>query len=299
MKNNFKYKLPSIFIIIFVFTLSVFYLPVAFTLGDSPQAPAVTIPTSTNVTEGTGAVPVRETPGHPIVPNAPTAATIVQNAPSATNAPPNAPDTANAANAPNGAPTGPPIILSIQYGKGGTVQQYTLQSGQSIFVPIGMPANPSQTINPQEERSTQAYQQQLSHVSDQIAGKITAIQKKQSEIDTEVYMVYRTPLGIEKQALEQDLRNLELRRDQLNSQITAREGLKPVVQPQAPSTIMNGLTVKATIKEGKVVLDVSYGSGKSQIKTTIKGPPDQWLQIFAAEKGKGKDIWARVTPQAP
>lgn len=188
-----------------------------------------------------------------------------------------------------------PLILSIQYGKGGIVQEYTVQSGQAVFVPIGTPANPSQVMNVQDEKNTQAYQQQLSQISEHIASKINAIQRKQSEIDSEVYTVYRTPLGIEKQALQQDLTNLELRRDQLNSQIAARQGDKPVVKPQAPATSMSGLTVVASVKDGKTVLQVSLG----KVQTTIKGPPDQWLQIFAAEKGKGQDIWAKVTPQVP
>jgi len=188
------------------------------------------------------------------------------------------------------------LVLSIQYGKGGSIQEYNINSGETIFVPTGTPANPNvQAMNPQEVKETEAYQQQLSQVSDQIAGKITQIQKKQFQIDNEPYLVYRSPEGIEKQALERDLRDLEQRRDQLNSQRTAKEALKPVQPaPPPPPAVAAGITVTPTIESNTVILRLQSQDKKRS--STVKAPLNEWVIIFAGEKGKGLDIWAKVGP---
>lgn len=187
-----------------------------------------------------------------------------------------------------------PLLLSIQYGKGGSIQEYPITSGQSVFVPSTQAANPTQNVNPQEVKETDAYRQQLGVISDQIAQKITAIQKKQAELDSEVYMVYKAPLNIELMALQSDLVVLQAKRDQITSTRTAKESLKPSQPLPPPPVVATGLNVTPTIQEGKVIIAVET-QGKNKIQTSIKAGPDQWVQIFSAEKGQSQDIWAKVS----
>lgn len=186
-----------------------------------------------------------------------------------------------------------PIILSIQYGKGGGVQEYPINSGESIFVPASEPNNPTINANPQEAKESDAYRQQVGQISDQIAKKISAIQKKQQDLNNEVYPVYKTPLQIEVYNLQSDLQTLQSRRDQISSQRTSKESAKPTIPPTPPTTVASGFTVKPVVAGARVSIIVQT-QGKNPIQTTIESGFDNWVQIFAAEKGQSQDIWAKV-----
>lgn len=187
-----------------------------------------------------------------------------------------------------------PIVLSIQYGKGGGVQEYPINSGESVFIPASEPNNPTINANPQETKESDAYRQQVGQISDQIAKKISAIQKKQQEVNNEVYPVYKTPLQIEVYNLQSDLQTLQARREQISSQRTSKEAAKPTVPPTPPTTVASGFTVKPLVMAGKVRIVVQT-QGKNPIQTTIETGFDNWVQIFAAEKGQSQDIWAKVS----
>lgn len=200
-------------------------------------------------------------------------------------------------NTPEGktAETKQPIILSIQYGKGGGVQEYPIHSGEAVFVPATAPNNPTINANPQEAKESDAYREQVGVLSDQIAQKIAAIQKKQKEVDNEVYPVYKTPLQIEVYNLQNDLKILEARRQQVSSERTSKEATKPTVPPIPPTKFTSGFTVKPIVSSGKVLITVQT-QGKAPVQTTIQTGFDNWVQIFAAEAGQSQDIWAKVSP---
>ncbi len=189
-----------------------------------------------------------------------------------------------------------PILLSIQYGKGGQVQEYPISSGEAVFVPAGEPNNPSINVNPQEAKESDAYRQQMGVLSEQIAQKISLIQKKQQDVNNEVYPVYKTPLQIEVNNLQNDLTVLQARKEQLSAQRTAKEASKPTVPPTPPTKVASGFTVTPIIASGKAKITVQT-QGKNQTQTTIEAAPDVWVQIFSAEKGQSQDIWAKVSPR--
>jgi len=189
-----------------------------------------------------------------------------------------------------------PILLSIQYGQGGAVQDYPINSGEAVFVQSSPASNPSMRVNPQEVKETDAYKDQVGILSQQVAQNISKIRHKQHEVETEVYTVYKTPLVIEKTNLENDLQVLEKRREQLTSQRTAKESLKPTQAPVPPPKVATGLTVKAIISGTKATLIIqTQGQGATQ--TTIQAALGTWVQIFSAENGPSQDIWAKVTPR--
>lgn len=189
-----------------------------------------------------------------------------------------------------------PILLSIQYGQSGAVQDYPINNGDAVFIQAGQASNPTLNVNPQEAKETDAYKEQVGTLSAQVSQNISKIRQKQHEVETEVYTVYKTPLVIEKTNLENDLQVLEKRREQLTSQRTAKEALKPTIPPVPPPKVATGFTVKTTINGARVSLTIqAQGPGATQ--TTIQAALGTWVQIFSAEKGPGQDIWAKVTPR--
>lgn len=195
------------------------------------------------------------------------------------------------------APPLQPLVLSIQYGKGGTIQEFRLKSGEAVFVPTGKPQTPANQQNPQQTKEANAYQQQLGQVSQKIADQITAIQRKQKELDTEIYPTYRAPLDVEVKALQHDLNLLEAQRNQLQSQQVAKEAqksLQPSPPPPTP-TVATGMTVRPVLQGTAANLTIQI-QGKAGAATTITTPINTWVQIFSAEKGQGVDIWSKVAP---
>jgi sensor histidine kinase YesM len=71
----------------------------------------------------------------------------------------------------------------------------------------------------------------MAKISDAISQKISQIQAKQREIDAELYAASKPPLEAELQKLKQELRTLEMQRDQLQTQQAARDMAKPQSQP--------------------------------------------------------------------
>jgi hypothetical protein len=185
-----------------------------------------------------------------------------------------------------------PLVVALQYGKEGGIREFRLNSGDSIFVPSGKSASPlPQTKEPD------AYQQQLGASADQIAQKIAAIQKKQKDIDDELFPAERYPLIIEKNALEQDLHQLEEKRDQLQSEKTAKDSLKSAQSVPLPPEVETGFSLKATLT-GTTITFLLKTQGPVATETSVKASIDQWVQIFSAEQGQGVDIWAKASPSS-
>lgn len=197
----------------------------------------------------------------------------------------------------NQADPSPPreLVLSIQYGKGGSIQEFRLKSGEAVFVQTGKPQSPTGQPDPQAP-ATAAYQKQRGDISQKIADKITAIQNKQKDLDSEIFPAYRAPLALELQALERDLKLLETQRQQLESQQIAKEAQKPSQPPTPPPpTQVRGMTVRVSITGNSASLTMQ-NPDKQASSSTVQIGMNTWIQIFSAEKGQGQDIWAKVAP---
>jgi len=90
-----------------------------------------------------------------------------------------------------------------------------------------MAAMQPKEVSPEER----AYQKKMVEISNAIAEIIIAIQKKQSEIDSETFPAYVPPLQAEKNELKKQLQALEMQRDQYQAQKTAQDLQKQLDKP--------------------------------------------------------------------
>jgi hypothetical protein len=103
--------------------------------------------------------------------------------------------------------------------------------------PVVTPTPPSNqadapSTQPKEESPEErAYQEKMLKISNAITQKITEIQKKQAEIDSELYPAYVPPLQAEKNDLNKQLQALEMQRDQYQAQKTAQDMQKQLSKP--------------------------------------------------------------------
>lgn len=185
-----------------------------------------------------------------------------------------------------------PLTLSIRYGKGGAIRAFRLNNGDSIFVSSAKLSSSTQEANAQGGKETEV-DRQLGVLSDQIAQKITAIQKKQREIDEELFPAERPPLDVERRALERDLRLLEEKRNQLQSQKTAKDARQSALPVPPSPKVETGFTLKANLN-GKVITLIIKPQSSGTL-TSIQSSIDQWVQIFSAEQDQEVDIWAKVS----
>jgi len=189
-----------------------------------------------------------------------------------------------------------PLILSVQYGKGGSVREFHLNDGDSIWVSSEKPGMPAAQPQLAETPEAATYRTQLGVVSQQISEKITAIQKKQAELANELFPAEQQNIATEKTLLENELATLETRRNQLQSQQVAKESLNPPTPPPpTPNTAEVGFSIKIALAEKSATLTLST-SGEERGETSIEAPLNQWVRIIEATKGQGSDIWAKISP---
>ncbi len=93
-------------------------------------------------------------------------------------------------------------------------QQTTQQVSQTAS------QQPSQQADSPEDK---AYKEAMIKISDEISKKIAQIQEKQKEIDTEVYLASKPPLIAEKNTLQSELQDLEMTRDRMQTEKTAKD----------------------------------------------------------------------------
>lgn len=187
------------------------------------------------------------------------------------------------------------LILYVSNGKpdqGGTVHEFRLKNGSTAFIQLSQTdLSPKQT--PQEAQEATAYKLQVAKISTEVAQKISNIQAKQKEIDNEVYIVHRAPLENEKRQLEQDLEVLQERRNQIQSQHTAKEALKPPPAPSKAPSIAQGLTIAPTVSGNTVNLSVST-QGDQPVQASIDAPLNNWVQVYGTQSGQ--EVWVKVEP---
>jgi hypothetical protein len=95
-----------------------------------------------------------------------------------------------------------------------------------------------QTTNgePEDTPEEKQYKLQMIQVSNAIQNKITEIEAKQRDIDSEPYFSQIPALRGEKKELEIQLKALEMRRDQIQSQKTVRDFANDLTKPHAAAS---------------------------------------------------------------
>lgn len=78
-----------------------------------------------------------------------------------------------------------------------------------------------------------AFKQQIVELSNQISAKIAQIQAKQQQLNNEIYPAYKPPLQAELDQLNKELQGLQMKRDQLQSQRTAKDLTQQLKDPQS------------------------------------------------------------------
>jgi len=105
----------------------------------------------------------------------------------------------------------------------------------SILLGVSVKVGADVTSNPNNANQDAAFKQQLIDLSTQISTKITQIQAKQQQLNAEVYPAYKPPLQAELDKLNKELQDLQLQRDQLQSQKTAQDLTKQLHDKQGAS----------------------------------------------------------------
>jgi hypothetical protein len=95
------------------------------------------------------------------------------------------------------------------------------------------PAPPTSDSKPQEKDTPEEreYKAKLAEISRKIAEKITEIQNKQRDIDNEIFPPYIPPMQLEKKALTDQLNDLQMERNQLESQKKVKDLQKQLSKP--------------------------------------------------------------------
>lgn len=99
--------------------------------------------------------------------------------------------------------------------------------------PAAAPSGPSKLAGDTPE--DRAYKAKMIELDQQIVAKITEIQNKQKEIDQEIFPAYVPPLQGDKRLLLQQLNDLKMQRDQLESQKSAKDMQKQLNNPTPPN----------------------------------------------------------------
>ncbi|HQZ87592.1 MAG TPA: hypothetical protein PLL67_02365 [Gammaproteobacteria bacterium] len=103
---------------------------------------------------------------------------------------------------------GLPVLAGVDGSSSQVVQESTSATKQS---------------EKQDTPEEKAYKAQMIKMDDAIAKKIAEIQKKQKEIETEVYLASTPPLVAERIILETQLRELQMARDKIQTQESSRK----------------------------------------------------------------------------
>lgn len=182
-----------------------------------------------------------------------------------------------------------PLMITVQQGQlgaGGTSQAYPVTSGEAFFIPIGaMGVRPPAGVQPPNAEDLRSAQ-----LAEQINFKITQLQNKKREYDTELYIVHKAPIELERQELEKQLFLLEQQQEQLDSEKTLtavqQKRIGSLEAKQAPTTV-SGVTVKAVLLDNnEVQLQFSSPQAQSVAKTTL----GNWTQI----PGVQPETWVKV-----
>lgn len=181
-----------------------------------------------------------------------------------------------------------PLVITVQQGKlgaGGSSQAYPVTSGESFFIPIAGVTQPPAGVkppNPEDLRSAQ--------LAEQINNKVTQLQDKKREYDTELYIVHKAPLELERQDLERQLHLLEQEQEKLDAQKTItrvqQKRVGALQANQAPASV-SGISVKAVLLDNNEV-QLQFSSQQAQnVTKTILG---SWTQI----PGVQPETWVKV-----
>jgi hypothetical protein len=206
---------------------------------------------------------------------------------------------------PPGVSNAPPLAFYVQRGQQQdetNVQKYVIKGGETVFIPMGATNLANQPGSKPKQEQNEAYLKEKAALAAQIAKKITAVQEKQRELDSEIYPAYRAPLGLDLQQLQNQLSDLQNKREKMDSINTVREVGKQAAEkayqeskPKLPQSVVPGIYVKPSLEDNLVNLDMrSQGlkneAGGSEIQATIRIPLGKWIQI------PNNDIWVKVEP---
>ncbi len=84
----------------------------------------------------------------------------------------------------------------------------------------------------EETPEARAYKMQMMLLSNDIAQKISEIEAKDKEINAEIYPAYRPPLQAEKDNLLRQLKDLQMRQDQLEAQKKSQDFSQQLSHPE-------------------------------------------------------------------
>lgn len=181
------------------------------------------------------------------------------------------------------------LVQQGKLGAGGSAQEYQIKNGETFFIPVaGSVAQPPSPVQPPTAQDVRA--EQLARA---IKEKTTELQKKKYELDTELYLVHRAPLEIERQDLDRQLFLLEQEQGKFNAQKTItdtqQKRIGAMQAAQAPSTV-TGVNIRPVLLENnEVQLQVNVDQTQTSIKTTL----DTWAQI----PGVQPETWVKVNLQ--
>lgn len=194
------------------------------------------------------------------------------------------------------------IIMSVLKGnpsKGsGDLQQYKMNTGESIFVEV---AQPPEQIEEAKKKENLVYEAKVGQVSSQISQKVSAIQDKEQEYASEIYPASRPPIELERQDLEKELRILDNQRTQIEAEQRAKEAQKKIQDANRPPPqpiLRAGLKVQAIIDNNDKLSFVVVPSGlkgANAQKATLQTTFGSWVKILDA-KDEASQIWVKAEP---
>lgn len=195
------------------------------------------------------------------------------------------------------------FLLSVMQGNpnqpGGQITQYRLKGNASTFIQVPPPNVNQNQLQQVNNRYDSPYQTESSEVNRQIARKIAAVQEKQQEYYNEIYPAYRPPLELQKQQLEQELADLELRRNQIQSAQQGKINLQRNDTSTIPApirTMASGFSIQSALTEDQQIefTITSQGLNNQGSQSTIQAPPDQWVQLMPPNSAGQNEIWIKA-----
>jgi hypothetical protein len=180
------------------------------------------------------------------------------------------------------------LVVTVQQGKlgaGGTAQLYQVSSGESIFISVGGNAQPPKSVQPPT-----VHQLRGEALSKAVQSKVTELQKKQYEYNSELYIVQKAPIELERQDLARQLHDLQNEQTKYNAQTniidTEKQKIGAQIAQQAPS-VAAGVQVKPVLLEhNQLELQISGDQSQIIIKTALGA----WEQI----PGVAPETWVKV-----
>ncbi|HXH55269.1 MAG TPA: hypothetical protein VNK03_05960 [Gammaproteobacteria bacterium] len=114
---------------------------------------------------------------------------------------------------------GLPVLADGENVENAPVKTASSATNPSTRVASQMPESSSSQDTPEEK----AYKSKMIKKSDEIAAKIKQIQAMEKAIEEETYLASKPPLVAQKAILEEELRRLQMDRDKLQAEESARK----------------------------------------------------------------------------